>query len=130
MQARRRCGLHGSYVKHENNIHISSVLTLRQSLGYPLAPSQYIAVRQMNTIPKPQEMFTFWQTRRLLLNPAFQDDTTTLVDLFHSRKIAQAPLENVKSTIHNGLIELSWEYDNRKFSLKWDLAGKKVLLSP
>jgi hypothetical protein len=84
----------------------------------------------MNTIPKPQELFTFRQTRRLVIDPAFQEDTTTLVNLIHSRKITQDPLENVKSIIHDRLIELSWERGNRKFSLQWDLAGKTVLLAP
>ncbi|MGA2860086.1 MAG: DUF4962 domain-containing protein [Candidatus Sulfotelmatobacter sp.] len=97
---------------------------------YPLAPSQYTVAWQMNTIPKPQELFTFRQTRRLVIDPAFQEDTTTLVNLIHSRKITQDPLENVKSIIHDRLIELSWERGNRKFSLQWDLAGKTVLLAP
>ncbi len=96
---------------------------------YPLAPGQCPVRWELHKIKKPVEPFTFRQTRRLILEPAFQGDATTLLNLIHTRKAVQPPLEKVKASLQGGKVEVAWTRHRQFFSLRWDLQQRTVALS-
>jgi hypothetical protein len=97
---------------------------------YPLLPGQSAAAWSLHSIQKPQEPFTFRQTRRLVLEPAFDGESVTLLNLIHTRKAAQAGLTDTGASNSGNTIEAHWTRGTQRFSLTWDLLRKKVGLVP
>jgi hypothetical protein len=97
---------------------------------YPLLPVRSAAAWNLHSITKPAEPFTFRQTRRLILEPAFEGDSVTLLNLLHLRKAAEAGLENTGASISGNTIEAHWTRGLQRFSLTWNLEQKTVKLLP
>jgi hypothetical protein len=97
---------------------------------YPLLPVRSAAAWNLHSITKPAEPFTFRQTRRLILEPAFEGDSVTLLNLLHLRKAAEAGLENTGASISGNTIEAHWTRGPQRFSLTWNLEQKTVKLLP
>jgi hypothetical protein len=94
----------------------------------PLLPERSTAAWDLHAIVRPQEVFTFRQERRLMLEPSFEGDSVTLLNLLHPRKASQAGLENTGASISGKTIRVHWTNGTRKFSLTWNLAEKTVKL--
>jgi len=97
---------------------------------YPLLPGRSTAAWSMNSIEKPVERFTFRQTQRLVLEPVFKGETTTLVNLIHTRKATQARLENAKASISGDTVSAHWFRGRQEHFLTWNLKQHTVKLLP
>jgi hypothetical protein len=65
-----------------------------------------------------------------VLEPAFDGESVTLLNLIHTRKAAQAGLTDTGASIAGNTIEAHWTRGTERFSLTWDLLRKKVRLVP
>jgi hypothetical protein len=120
--------LRAQTILHEN-YHEIMLGDSRMDL-YPLLPSQRTATWNLHSIKKPVEPFTFQQTRRLVLEPAIQGETTCLLNVIHVRKETEPRLEEVEASIHNGKISAHWVHQSKGSTLSWDLLQKTVQVAP
>jgi hypothetical protein len=111
----------------QGNHHEISMEDARLDL-YPLLPAQSAAAWSLHTIQKPQEPFTFRQTRRLILEPAFEGESVTLLNLMHARKAAQPGLQETGAAMSGSTITAHWTRGSQKFTLTWDLRQRTVKL--
>jgi len=94
-----------------------------------LLPTSSTAKWELHAIPKPQEHFTFRQTRRLVLEPVLEggaSQSVTLLNLIHPRKATEAALTDTAASISGRTISARWTRGGEKFSLIWDLEQKTV----
>ncbi len=111
----------------QGNHHEISMDDARLDL-YPLLPAQSAAAWSLHTIQKPQEPFTFRQTRRLILEPAFEGESVTLLNLMHARKAAQPGLQETGAAMSGSTITAHWTRGSQRFTLIWDLRQRTVKL--
>ena len=94
----------------------------------PLLPERSTAVWDLHAIVRPQEVFTFRQERRLILEPSFEGNSVTLLNLLHPRKASEPGLSNTGATISGKTIRAYWTEGTQKFSLTWNLANMTVTM--
>jgi hypothetical protein len=97
---------------------------------HALLPARSAATWNLHAIKKPAEPFTYRQTRRLIIEPAFEGESVTLLNLFHPRKATEAGLENAGASISGKTVEVHWTRGTQNFSLLWNLEQKTVNLIP
>jgi hypothetical protein len=82
-------------------------------------------------VAKPEvEPFTFRETTRVVVRPAFAGSEAFLLTLLRGRSAAGRPLTEVRAERRNGQLEAHFTEDGRPTTVDWDLAGRTVQLSP
>jgi hypothetical protein len=94
----------------------------------PLLPERSTAAWDLHAIVRPQEVFTFRQERRLVLEPSFEGNSVTLLNLLHPRKASEPGLQDAGASISGKTIKAHWADETQRFCLNWDLAQMTVKL--
>jgi beta-lactamase class A len=82
-----------------------------------------------HSVAKPEvEPFTFRETTRVVIRPAFAGGEAFLLTLLHSRAAVQPSLEDVEAAREGRRLRIRWTRQGRSTGIAWDLAGRTVEL--
>lgn len=96
---------------------------------YNLAPGQCLIQWGLHQVKKPNlEAFTFRETKRLVIQPAWNENSTTMLTLIHTRQERSNSLEQVSAEVVGHTISAAWSSENHRVSLEWNLANAEVRL--
>ena len=94
-----------------------------------LVPSRALLSVGRHRVAKPEvEPFTFRETQRVVIEPPFVGDETTLITLLHVRPREAAPLEGATGRLEAGRARLSWSEGGEDVVVDWDLGARRVSL--
>jgi len=83
-----------------------------------------------HAVAKPEvEPFTFRETTRVVVRPAFRGNDAFLLTLLRARAAAEDPLADVRAD-GNGHLDIRFTREGRTMRIDWALAGRSVRLSP
>ena len=97
---------------------------------YSLAPTLGGIYWDLHAVKKPNlEPFTFRQTRRIILKPAFTADSALVLVLIRPRPENLPPLKKVEATLKGHQISVRWVSGDRRVSVEWDLEERSAKIS-
>ncbi len=80
-------------------------------------------------VAKPEaEPFTFRETTRVVVRPAFAGNEASLLTLLRGRSAAGHALADVRAERRNGRLEIRFTEEDRATTIDWDVARRKVAL--
>jgi acetyl esterase/lipase len=84
-----------------------------------------------HAVARPEvEPFTFRETTRVVVRPAFSANEAFLLTLLRGRAAGGPALADVRAGRRNGPLEIRFTADGRTTAIGWDLAGRTVALGP
>jgi hypothetical protein len=84
-----------------------------------------------HAVAKPEaEPFTFRETTRVVVRPAFAGNEAFLVTLLRARSANGPPLADVRADRRDGRLAVGFAADGRTTAVDWDLAARTVRISP
>jgi hypothetical protein len=101
-------------------------LDLRQ-----LLPGNVPVEWERHAVAKPEaEPFTFRETTRVVVRPAFAGNEAFLLTLLHARAADARALKGLRASAEGGRVRVSFTREGRRIEIDWDLAGRTVGLGP
>ncbi len=84
-----------------------------------------------HVVAKPEaEPFTFRETTRAVVRPAFAGSEAFILTLLRGRSANERPLAGVRASRENGRLAIRFTRDGEPTAIDWDLAGRTVALGP
>jgi hypothetical protein len=84
-----------------------------------------------HAVAKPEvEPFTFRETTQVVVRPAFSGNDAFLLTLLRGRSAAEHALVDVQAERRSDRLKVRFIRDGRPTTIDWDLAGRRVGLSP
>lgn len=84
-----------------------------------------------HAVAKPEaEPFTFRETTRVVVRPAFDGNEAFLLTLLRGRRAAGTALADVGAERRNGRLEIRFTAEGRATRVQWDLARHTVVIGP
>ncbi len=95
-----------------------------------LAEGQTLAWARHKVAKPEAEPFTFRETTRVVVRPAFAGNEAFVLTLLRTRSAAARALADVRAARRPGHLEIHFTEDARPTTITWDLAGHSVTLDP